>query len=64
MPGDTLKSAAEIDRSPFHLEGALNKFGLVVLVAVLCVFVGCPKDETRTPEEDLTPQETVSGRRR
>ena len=37
----------------------MNKFGLVVLMAVLCVFVGCPKDETQTPEEDLTPQETV-----
>jgi peroxiredoxin len=31
----------------------------VVLLAVLCAFVGCPKDEIGTPEEDLTPQETV-----
>ncbi len=37
----------------------MNKFGLVVLVAVLCVFVGCPKDETQLPEESLTPAETV-----
>jgi len=37
----------------------LNKFGLVVLLAVLCVFVGCPHDETQTPEETLTPAETV-----
>ncbi len=37
----------------------MNKFGLVVLLAVLCVFVGCPKDETQLPEETLTPEETV-----
>jgi len=37
----------------------LNRFGLVVLLAVLCVFVGCPKDETQLPEESLTPEETV-----
>ncbi len=37
----------------------MNKFGLVVLVSVLCVFVGCPKDETQLPEESLTPAETV-----
>jgi peroxiredoxin len=37
----------------------LNKFGLVVLLAVLCAFVGCPKDEIGAPEENLTPQETV-----
>ena len=37
----------------------MNKFGLVVLLAVLCVFVGCPKDETGTLEEGPTPAETV-----
>ena len=37
----------------------MNRFGLVVLLAVLCVFVGCPKDETQLPEESLTPEETV-----
>lgn len=37
----------------------MNKFGLVVLVVVLCVFVGCPKDETQLPEDALTPEETV-----
>lgn len=37
----------------------MNKVGLGALLAVLCVFVGCPKDETQTAEEGLTPQETV-----
>jgi len=30
-----------------------------VLLAVLCVFVGCPSDETQNPEETLTPAQTV-----
>ena len=37
----------------------MNRFGLLVLVAALCLFVGCPKDETQVPEEVLTPEETV-----
>ncbi len=37
----------------------MNRFGLVLLLAVLCVFVGCPKDETQAPEDTLTPAETV-----
>jgi peroxiredoxin len=31
----------------------------VVQLAVLCVFVGCPKDESQLPEATLTPEETV-----
>lgn len=37
----------------------MNKYGLVVLLALLCFFVGCPKDETKAPEDNLTPEETV-----
>lgn len=37
----------------------MNKFGLVVLLAALCLFVGCPQDETIAPEDGLTPAETV-----
>lgn len=37
----------------------MNKFGLLVLLAVLSVFVGCPHNETANPEDDLTPAETV-----
>ncbi len=37
----------------------MNRFGLVVLLAVLCVLVGCPKDETKLPEDNLAPAETV-----
>ena len=37
----------------------MNKFGLVALLAVLCFFVGCPRDETKAPEDNLTPEGTV-----
>jgi len=37
----------------------LNRFGLLVTLAVLCLFVGCPHDETKAPDDDLTPAETV-----
>ncbi len=37
----------------------MKKTGLVALLAVLCLLVGCPKDETKAPEDTQTPEETV-----